>query len=579
MNRRDRFAVTVLVVLLAVVGAAMLVPGAAPPHVSPTPTAAPTVTYREAVVGHPSSITPLTALTQADRDLVALVFRGLVRAAPDGALAPDLASSWTVSSDGLTYTFYIRSDARWEDGQPVTAADVAFTVGLAQDPDYQGPLGATWQGIKATALTTNIVRFTLSTPLGGFLRQATLPILPEHVLNGVAVSDLADSDFSVQPMGDGPFRIGEIDDSHALLSRVSSAAPGQSPEAPGSASATASGGADAEASIASATASDDAAVPGNVQTLELVFFDDQASAVASFKAGNVDALGGLAPDAVDDATSRAGSRVVRYPWASLTAVVLNQRASHPEFQSTAVRQALLSAIDRPTILTSILRGRGSLADAPLPNWSAAYDKTAINATPFSSSTAQAGLTAAGWVHDATGWTLPHGTSPYTIRLLTLDEASNPIVYRVAQQVAIDWRAQGLNVTVQPVAAATYSQRLQGADFDAAVVDYRLGLDPDVSSLFLSTQVAPAGSNLTGVQDQGLDRLLANVRTTADPTDRQTAVSALEKYVTSNVLILPICFADYEFVVSHRVQGPSPDEIADPSDRYWDVLDWRLASDG
>jgi ABC-type transport system substrate-binding protein len=82
-----------------------------------------------------------------------------------------------------------------------------------------------------------------------------------------------------------------------------------------------------------------------------------------------------------------------------------------------------------------------------------------------------------------------------------------------------------------------------------------------------------------VQDQGLDRLLANVRTTTDPTDRQTAVSALEKYVTTNVLMLPICFADYEFVVSDRVQGLSPNEIADPSDRFWDVLDWRLASDG
>lgn len=577
MNRRDRFAVTALVVLLAVVGAAMLVP-VAEPHASPTPTVAPNVTYREAVVGHPSSINPLTARTQADRDLVALVFRGLVRAAPDGTLAPDLARTWTVSSDGRNYTFFMRSDARWEDGQPVTAADVAFTVGLAQDPDYQGPLGASWQGIKATALSASVVRFTLSTPLGGFLRQTALPILPEHVLNGIAVSDLADSDFSAQPMGDGPFRIGEIDDSHALLSRVAPAVPA-SAEASSPASSTASDGAEAGASAAEATASGEAPASGTIQAVEILFFDDQVSALDSFRAGSVDALGGLAPDAADAATSRAGTRVVRYPWASLTAVALNQRASHPEFQNTGVRQALLLAIDRPTILTSILRGRGSIADAPLPSWSAAYDKTAINATPFSSSTAQSGLSAAGWVHDATGWTPPHGTSPYTIRLLTLDEASNPIVYRIAQQVAMDWRALGLNVALQPVAAATYTQRLQGADFDAAIVDYRLGLDPDVSSLFLSTQVAPAGSNLTGVQDQGLDRLLTNVRTTTDPTDRQAAVSALEKYVTTNVLMLTICFVDYEFVVSDRVQGLSPNEIADPSNRYWDVLDWRLASDG
>ena len=112
-----------------------------------------------------------------------------------------------------------------------------------------------------------------------------------------------------------------------------------------------------------------------------------------------------------------------------------------------------------------------------------------------------------------------------------------------------------------------------------MVDYQLGLDPDVSPLLLSSQAAPAGSNLSGVTDTSLDKLLTAVRTTSDPNARQTAISALEKYVSTNVLMLPICFADYEFVISDRVTGVSTNEIADPSGRYWDVLDWRLASDG
>ena len=184
--------------MLAIVGAAMFVPVSAP-QASPTPelpTAAPAVTYREGVVGHPSSITPLTASTQVDRDLVALLFRGLLRAGPNGTLVPDLARSWAVSPDGLTYTFNMSTDARWEDGQPVTAADVVFTVDLAEDPDYDGPLGGSWQGIKATAVGSNVVRFTLPTPLGGFLRQTLLPILPEHLLGQTDVTDLATSDFS-----------------------------------------------------------------------------------------------------------------------------------------------------------------------------------------------------------------------------------------------------------------------------------------------------------------------------------------------------------------------------------------------
>ena len=100
MTRRDRLTFLALLVLLAVVGAAMLVPGAGAPGNPSASSLAPAVTYREAVVGRPSSIDPLTARTQADRDLVALLFRGLVREAPDGTIAPDLARNWNVSPDG-----------------------------------------------------------------------------------------------------------------------------------------------------------------------------------------------------------------------------------------------------------------------------------------------------------------------------------------------------------------------------------------------------------------------------------------------------------------------------------------------
>jgi peptide/nickel transport system substrate-binding protein len=160
-----------------------------------------------------------------------------------------------------------------------------------------------------------------------------------------------------------------------------------------------------------------------------------------------------------------------------------------------------------------------------------------------------------------------------------NETTNPVAYDIAVQVVAAWKSLGIDVSVQTFDAADYTQNLTAGTFDAAVVDYQLGLDPDVSPLLLSSQAAPAGSNLSAVADTSLDQLLTAARTTSDPATRQTAISAVEKYVSTNVLMLPLCFADYEFVLSDRVQGVSTNEIADPSDRYWDVLDWRLASDG
>ena len=99
----------------------------------------------------PYSVSPLTARTQADRDLVALVFSGLVSNGPNGTLVPDLATRWSVDKKGRVWTFELRDDARWHDGEPVTADDVVFTIETLQDPDYAGPGATSWSEVTVRA--------------------------------------------------------------------------------------------------------------------------------------------------------------------------------------------------------------------------------------------------------------------------------------------------------------------------------------------------------------------------------------------------------------------------------------------
>src|ERR1700730_10751305 len=209
MNRKDRAVVARLLRLPAIITAAIGAPAFGPGGTgsgSPNPgtgsaSPSPAVAYREGIISRPGSINPLTARTQADRDIVALVFSGLVRLGPAGALVPDLASDWTIDPQGMSYTFTIRPDATWQDGERVTAADVAFTVHVLQDPSYQGPGATSWREVTVTAIDDRTVRFDLVTPVGGFLQAATQPILPEHLLASVPVATMADDRFSQQPVG------------------------------------------------------------------------------------------------------------------------------------------------------------------------------------------------------------------------------------------------------------------------------------------------------------------------------------------------------------------------------------------
>ena len=179
MTARDRAIVLCLVALLAVltvaIGAPAFLPATSPdpfasnPGSSASASPGPIVGYREGVLGQPVSIDPLTASTQVDRDLVALVYSGLVKLGPNGTLLPDLASGWTVNAKGTQYVFTIRADAQWQDGEPVTSADVAYTIGALKDPDYTGPGASSWREVTLTVIDPHTVTFDLATPVGGFL--------------------------------------------------------------------------------------------------------------------------------------------------------------------------------------------------------------------------------------------------------------------------------------------------------------------------------------------------------------------------------------------------------------------------
>jgi len=90
--------------------------------------------YVEGETGPARFINPILAVSEPDQDLSQLIYSGLMRAEPDGRYIPDLAENYQISADGTAYTFHIRRNAAFQDGTPVTAADVLYTVSLAQNP-------------------------------------------------------------------------------------------------------------------------------------------------------------------------------------------------------------------------------------------------------------------------------------------------------------------------------------------------------------------------------------------------------------------------------------------------------------
>jgi ABC-type transport system substrate-binding protein len=196
--------------------------------------------------------------------------------------------------------------------------------------------------------------------------------------------------------------------------------------------------------------------------------------------------------------------------------------------------------------------------------------------PYDPAAAKAGLVAAGWKQTGDSWIPKGAKDPATVEVICLEEEANPVAFAAAEAVVAGWRAIGVDARLTPLPAADFlGQRLKPGGFKAAVLPLAVGLDPDLYPLLASSQTRTGGSNVTGLQDPSLDRLLVAARAPGTEQSRLAAWKALETRLDASTYILPLAFRDEVVVFRDTVQGPTPRPVGASGDRFWDVLTWRL----
>lgn len=167
--------------------------------------------YIEGVVGTPRFINPIYAPgSDVDRDLVEIIFSGLMKYGDNGEIIPDLASQVDVKDNGLTYEVYLQDNILWHDGEKLTADDVIFTFKTVQNPDYKSPWRGNYLGIEIEKISEKAVRFKLKTPYSGFAERLTLKILPEHIWQDISPQNFLLTNYNLKPVGSGPYKFKKL---------------------------------------------------------------------------------------------------------------------------------------------------------------------------------------------------------------------------------------------------------------------------------------------------------------------------------------------------------------------------------
>lgn len=502
----------------------------------------------EGLLGSPRFINPVLALSDADRDLTALAYSGLLRATPEGGYEPDLAQSYSVSDDGRTYTFTLRPSATFHNGKPVTADDVVFTVAKIQDPALKSPLRANWDGVVATAPDAHTVQFVLKAAYAPFIKNLTLGILPKALWNSVPAEEFPFSELNSSPIGSGPYKVGSI-------SRTASGIP----------------------SSYELTPFAGYALGQPYLSLTLRFYQNEDALVQALKNGEVDAASGISPEKL---AALKGINIATTPLNRVFGVFFNQNQSEV-LRQKAVREALNAAIDRQDLIQKVLGGYGTPLTGPVPP---------SVLPPATSSSSTLGLDAArsilardGWVLNDAGVltkTTGKGASATTETLaFDLATANVPELHAAADYLHDVWGQLGAQVNVKVFEAGDLSQNvIRPRKYDALLFGEVIGRELDLFAFWHSSQRNDPGLNVAGYANSTADHVLEQLRQTSDAQERAALYKQFSDELSADLPAVFLYAPDFVYSIPKDIQGLDLGLVESPSDRFLSVTQWHREVD-
>jgi peptide/nickel transport system substrate-binding protein len=400
-----------------------------------------------------------------------------------------LARSWSWSPDSLSIAFHIDSLARWQDGPPVRAADVAFTYDVYTDSvvaSTVAPLLVDIDSVTVRDSLTALFWFSHRSPEQFATAAFQMRILPEHLLSKIARKDLQSSDFARDPIGSGPFRFVRW-------------VPRQTIEL-------------------EANTNYHLGRP-HLDRVIWSIAPDYNAAFMRLLSGDADFLEYLRPGDFEPLGKHPEIKAVRYPSLIYGFLLFNERdpanrkKPHPIFGDRTVRRALTMAIDRRQLVRSIYDSLAVPAIGPFTEALSTYDSS-IAQIPYDPDSAAALLDASGW-RDANsdGWREKDGDQ---LRFTIIVPSSSTPRMRAAVIMQEMFKKVGVRAEIEQMDFPTHGNRQEARRFDASMNTMASDGVPSTIRQLWSTAAAREGSNYGSYESPRFDALVDSAAAQMDP---------------------------------------------------------------
>lgn len=522
----------------------------------------------EGIVGMPTQVNPVLAVSDADKDLTTLVYSGLLRQAPDGSYVPDLAESYEISPDGTRYTFTLKKGLTFHDKNDLTIEDVSFTINKIKDPSIKSPRRVQWEGVSVEpGANENQIVFVLKKPYASFIDNLTVGILPSHLWKGVNPSDFSVSPLNVKAVGSGPYMIDAVErDSEGVpqkytLKRNKYFSLGKP----------------------------------YVKEIIIKSYSNEKDLVSALRSGSVDQAGGISPENAKSFESK-NKDIQTMVLPRMFGLFFNSN-KNKALGDIAIKKAIDQAIDRQKLIDEVLLGYGIPIDSPIPQGILSH--TSVSATekdwiPDFESIYKS-LKSAGWEKDESG-ILGKSTSKTTISTVkgkkvtkTVKSDPEPLVFSIttgdapelvasATEIKRQLEDLGMTIELRVYETGQLNQVIRDRDYEILFFGQVVNHGSDLFAFWHSSQKTDPGLNIALFGNEKADLALNIAETILSREERSQKYVQFENIWRENMGSVFIYSPEYIYVTSKKTHIPKNYHFTNSQSRLENVYSWYTNTD-
>lgn len=500
--------------------------------------------FTEGVVGPPRFINPILAISETDKDLVGLVYSGLLKFDQDGGFMPDLASSYEITSDGTVYDIIIRDDAYFHDNKMVTADDVVFTVEKIMDPVIKSQKRTNWYGVSVEKVNSKHVRFTLSKPYTPFLESLTIGILPKHIWENATSEEFPFSEFNINPVGSGPYKVKKI--------------------------VRNSGGIPTTISL-SAWDKYTFGKP-KIKTITLKVFQNEKELYKAYKEKSVESISGISQATIKQLDSDNLPKNTALP--RVFGLFLNQNVA-PVFLNKEIREALNMSAPKKRIVDEVLYGFGNILNGPTP------ENTEANTNEAKESIEEAKLLLenAGWKANVDGILEKKTKTGTTLFSFTITTSDTPELKKTVEILKEEWSKLGANIDIKIFEAGDLSQNIiKSRKYDSLLFGEIISTDSDLYPFWHSSQRVDPGLNISLYANITVDKMLEEIQKETDSNEKSRKKEVVISEIRNDIPAIFLFSPSLLYVPPPKVKNIVLRKISSQNERFLYVNKWFIETD-